>query len=515
MATEPKRPSLLINTLSNWASLFTTVFVGFFLASYIIGQLGKTGFGIWTLVSSIVGYYGILDLGIDSATVRYVARYAGQKDYKALNQTASTAMALFCLIGLAIVGISFGLAEAASEFFNVAAEDKEEFKTIFQLLGLTVGLSFPGNLFGAILKAHERFVPANLVDITIILARAGLIVLFLSQGMGLLGVAYAHLLVSGILMLILNYAACKLLFPHVKFHLTDARSSMLRVLLTFGGGTTVLIVATHMRFNFDSFIIGTWLDMAAVGVYGVAVLLMRFFRQFVVSGTIPVFNPRFSRLDGENKRDELRQLFLKSLTIGAFLSFSISTAMLLFGKQFVGLWAGPNFLDAVPVLYILIVAYSMDLGQSSGVALMYALKKHHFFAFISLIEGAANIGLSIWLAQIYGILGVAIGTAIPMLLITVFIQPIYVSRIIEVSLWRYWLRIIPPLALAITLVALGFSIPEIIPVMPENSPAVYGYAFLVLGGLPLLAVFAVFYALVYNRDLIKRIFRNNEKITSP
>ena len=73
--------------MSNWTTLIINLAVGFFLTPYIITHLGKTGFGIWTLVGSIIGYYGVLDLGVSSAITRYVARYAGLKDYNALNHT--------------------------------------------------------------------------------------------------------------------------------------------------------------------------------------------------------------------------------------------------------------------------------------------------------------------------------------------------------------------------------------------------------------------------------------------
>src|SRR4030043_918065 len=95
-----RRPSLLVSALSNWTAFGVSVLIGLFLTPFIIGHLGKTGYGIWTLISSLIGYYGILDLGVTSAITRYVARYAGQKDYKALNETVSTALAIFAIIAL-------------------------------------------------------------------------------------------------------------------------------------------------------------------------------------------------------------------------------------------------------------------------------------------------------------------------------------------------------------------------------------------------------------------------------
>ena len=89
-----KRPSLKINSISNYASLFVQIAVGFFLTPFIISHLGQTGYGIWVLVGSFVGYYGLLNLGVSSAIVRYIARYSAQKNTSSLNETANTALVM-------------------------------------------------------------------------------------------------------------------------------------------------------------------------------------------------------------------------------------------------------------------------------------------------------------------------------------------------------------------------------------------------------------------------------------
>jgi len=485
---QEERPSLLINALSNWTALIITVVVSLFLTPYIISHLGKTGYGIWVLISSIIGYYGILDLGFTSAITRYVARYAGQKDYRALNETISTSLAMFCILGLVATGASFAAAGPLSKFFNIPTDLIEKFRQVVVLLGLAAGLGFSANLFGAIIRAHERFVVANFVAIIITLIRAGLIVLFLSHGMGLVGVAYTQI-VSAILMIILNFALCKLFLSHLQFQIRSVRWNALRTLLVFGVTTTVMVVADIMRFNLDSFVIARWINVQAVAIYGVAALLIRFFLQFIARGTQLVFTPRFASLDGAGERKHLKKLFLKSLSVAAFLSFTVGSLIIIFGKQFIVLWVGTDFLGAVPVLWIFVVCYSIALAQTSGISLVYALKKHYLFATASIVEGIVNVVLSIYLAPRFGIVGVAIGTAIPMLIIKLFVQPIYVSRIIGISMIRYWGQLLPPLCLATGVVAIGRYVPRI--TFLNN-----GYISLAVSAVPFMVIFLLVYVLV-------------------
>ena len=76
-----RRPSLRFNALSNFAGLAANVAIGFFLTPAMLGYLGETRFGIWTLVSSLVGYYGLLDFGVGSAVFRYVPLFHGQGNH--------------------------------------------------------------------------------------------------------------------------------------------------------------------------------------------------------------------------------------------------------------------------------------------------------------------------------------------------------------------------------------------------------------------------------------------------
>ena len=305
--SKPQRNSLFFNMISNWSGLVAAVLIGFFLTSYIIGELGKTGFGIWVLISSIIGYYGILDLGIESAISRYVARYAASKEYDKLNLAINTSLVLFTLIGFVIIVASFWLGPVLVSFFDVAVQDEESFKELVIILGFSVGLSFPGNLFGAVIKAHERFFEANLVDIIVLVIRAGIVVVLLESDMGIVGIGWANL-VSAILMLVMNYYLCKHLFAHVSFSLFGGRWKTLAMLMSFGIATTIMEISNIMRFNLDSFVIGKWLDLPMVGLYGVAALLVRYYLQFISSATISVFTPRFSSIVADNDPEYLQQL---------------------------------------------------------------------------------------------------------------------------------------------------------------------------------------------------------------
>src|SRR5438034_8524558 len=94
------------NVSSNRFALGLNVLVGIFLSPYVLHHLGDEAFGIWVLIFSITGYYGLFDLGIRSSIVCYLAKYAATEDHHQLNCLVNTAMFSYGGIGLPAMRIT-------------------------------------------------------------------------------------------------------------------------------------------------------------------------------------------------------------------------------------------------------------------------------------------------------------------------------------------------------------------------------------------------------------------------
>jgi len=474
-----KRPSLKINAASNWSALIIRVITAFFLTPFIISCLGKTEYGVWILVSSFIGYYSFLELGIGTAVTRYIARFSGKGDEKAQNEVAATSMAMLCLTGGVVVVISFFAGEPLARFFEIGPEYFNKFKWAICLMGLSIALNFPAKVIDAAIIAHEKYLPFNLVKICLIILRAGVIVLFLVLGKGLLGLAYAVLIVN-LLHLAASRLLCRRVVPRLSFSLSSVRFAVSRWLITYGGVSTIIMVASIVQASIGNFITGKYLGAEYVAVFGIAMLLLRYFKQFITQAT-GVLRPRFAALEGACKHREMRNLFLKAVSNSALLAFGLGAMIIIMGGRFIVFWVGKDFAGAVPVLWILVFGYAFALAQSPGNSLLYALKKHHYIAILVAFETAAVIGLSIVLAPTYGLTGIASGITIPLLIASSF-QVLYVSRKAQVKLREYIKAIGRPFLISAFTVLIAFST-GIITNYREFSVAasiLYGLLFLAL-----------------------------------
>src|SRR5262245_7293697 len=94
---------LVRGSLVKVGNLFLGIAISFFMMPFLIGHLGERMYGLWTLVGSILGYYGVMDLGLSSAVSRFISRAIGRRDPEDIKRTICTGFYLFLGLGLLCV----------------------------------------------------------------------------------------------------------------------------------------------------------------------------------------------------------------------------------------------------------------------------------------------------------------------------------------------------------------------------------------------------------------------------
>jgi O-antigen/teichoic acid export membrane protein len=128
-----------------------------------------------------------------------------------------------------------------------------------------------------------------------------------------------------------------------------------------------------------------------------------------------VVMPMTAKLQATGDREELRRMFLKWSKISLSIVLVIGVYLLVLGPEFLGAWAGADFVGpSGAVLQVLMASFLFYLPVR-GVALpvLLGLGKPKIPGLALLAMGVLNLALSLVLVRTLGILGVAIGTAVP------------------------------------------------------------------------------------------------------
>jgi len=426
---------MLRNILSNWMGLIVTGVISFVLTPILIHGLGDFYYGMWVLVMSVLDYYGLLDLGIRTTLHRYVGRLKGRNDQEALDETVGTTLAITCGVGLLVVVLTVPTIFLLPKFFIVHGAARTLLQRLVLLLGLSLAVLFPARVLGAYLCGLQRFDLYNFGVIATAIARAVSIIVVLRLGFGIVAVGIVTLAIA-VLTLLLNWRLLRFADTTVSLDPRRTNWQRIRELASFSFYAFLNTMGDYLRFYTDSAVIGRMLSIALVTPFSVAGRLMSYFKE-VVLGLCGPQMPRMSELDGQGKHSELRQLFLQGTKVTSAFSLIIAGLLVVNGENLLRLWLGKDYVQIYPLLIVLTLGYVAALSQYPSRNLLYAKGRHRPFGWWTLGEGAANLLLSIYWARRYGLMGVAVGTTLPMLVVGLLIQPWYALRLIRMSLREY------------------------------------------------------------------------------
>ena len=444
---------MLRSIFSNWLAFLLIGIISFLITPFMIHRLGDFQFGIYTLAFSVAGYSDLLEQGIRSTLQRFVARLSGTRDREGTNVVFSTALALTCVVAVAVILICAGLSRSLPLFFKLAVSQRELFAWLLILLGLNVGVGFPAALLGSYLTGLQRFDLYNIVAIVRQVIRAGLIVLVLLRGHGMLAVAVC-VLVSTIITLPLNWWLIRVVDTEVRFAFRLVRLGMARELLSFSMWMLLSNAGQFLRESTDSIVIGRVLGAALITPFTVAARFVNYFRP-IIGGIVSPLLPRIAELDGQNRQADMQELFLRVTRISALVSLAVGALILLDGRSLLLHWVGRQYLSSYPVLVLLTIGTVVSLAQLGAAGALAAVGRHRAYGVWTLAEGVANLILSVYWARKYGIVGVALGTAVPLLAVKLVLQPWYVARVLKFTLWQYVREALArPVAVCILLLAL-------------------------------------------------------------
>jgi len=448
-----KHPSLKINAFSNWVALGVNMVIGLLLTPAIAAHLEEKRFGMWMLVSSIVGYFGLLRLGIGTGVLSYIPMYRGKGDTGKVSSIISTAMAFYLCVGVVIVAISWFFAGSISGFFGGG----QEFARLIRLVGLAVAVGCPAQIFDASIRGYEGFVYVNLITIGRAIIRALALMTCIIFGWGLVAMGWALILVSSV-SLAGGWVTFRMYCRGASIRINAVKFADLRMLFFFGLAIILAGVADILTYSTPRMIVGRVISLEAVGLFGVAALLVSYYRNTIYAIT-RVFMPRFSYLSGSNSDKEIRRLFLRGTKYAAIFVGGIAALIWTVGPSFLRLWLNESFSQATPALIVLTAGAMVLLSHRMSIDLLYGLGKQNYIAAIGLIEGIAVVGISLALSFKYGLTGIAIGVAVPLIVVRAIFQTKYVCKLMKVGFWQYYgLCILKPWLIAVGLTVIFWVI---------------------------------------------------------
>ncbi|ODU05223.1 oligosaccharide flippase family protein [Thiobacillus sp. 65-1402] len=442
----------LRNGLANFMGGVLPALVTLFTTPFIVNALGDSSYGVLTLITAIVGYFAFLDLNVTAGSVKYVAEHHATGNVPRRNQTLTSGIALYLIIGLAGCGLVLLFTDTLLDrVFAIPANLRSE-------AGQALTLAAFGFLFGQ-LQIYLNSVPQSIrrYDQSALLESIfGVItplatVLTLWLGYGLVEVVAVRVLVSVANNAVLVGVIHRLL---PDFVLVKPDRQTLVVLGKFSGFAYLSRLATVAYAQGDKLILGVLTSMSALTHYAVPFMLVN--RVFALSYRLGgVLFPVASALAANQEIERLRELYLYAARYVFFINVSLTLMLATLAHEILLYWIGPSLAASGAAVLVLIAFASLIDSLTNAPSLVNdGMGQPHITGSFAVSRAGLGVALTFLLVHELGMIGAAWAQLVTSALMAALFLTYVHGRSVPVSLRDYSRVVVAP-SLPILAIAMG------------------------------------------------------------
>ena len=233
---------------------------------------------------------------------------------------------------------------------------------MFIILVFNLAISLPGGAFSAISSAYEHFVFPRSLNIVKYLVRSLLVVVILIFGSNAIGIVILDTVMNLVVILINAIYVLKKLKVKIKLH--HFNFIYIKEIFTYSFWIFIFAIVAQFQWQAGQLILGMISGTKLVAIYGVGIMLGTYYGAFSTAIS-SVFLPRATKMVVQNSSaEELTSLMIRIGRLSLIVLFLILGGFLLFGKQFIRLWVGNEYLDSWLIAVIVMISYTIPLVQS-------------------------------------------------------------------------------------------------------------------------------------------------------
>ena len=403
--------TILRNIATRYLAVAAEMVIGLITLPFNLHHLGAEAYGLWMLTAGVTIHFSILDLGYGGAMIKFIAQYRAYKDSRALNEIASTLFFLFAAFGLIAYLAAAGLAVNLEHIFKIDHGQAEIGKWILLIIGVNVAMNFPFSVYGGVTSGFQRYDINNMVAIlcNVMVAVVNIVVVLL--GFGLIPLVAATSFVRFLAYFAYRRNAFKV-FPSLQIRPSLFRRSRLREVTGFSIYSSIIDWANKLNYELDEVVIGVFMGAAPVAAWAVA--------DRIISGTQRLTNqsnavlfPVVVDADATQQVGRLQKVLIEGTRLSLATVLPIALVLIVLAYPLVTAWVGSKMLVAAPVIQILAVAVALRVGNATSTTLLKGAGQVRRVAIVNIVTGVVNLILSALLVRPFGLVGVAVGTLIP------------------------------------------------------------------------------------------------------
>lgn len=430
-----------VGILLSYINIVLHTVIGFAYVPILLHYIGKSEYGLYQLIGSLIAYFSVMDFGLTNALIRYYTKYKALGDKKAMANILAIAVRIYGVIAvlLLVAGTCCYFYLPAIFANSMDVSEISAAQSLFLLLLFNVIVSVSTLLFRAVINAHERFLFLKGLELIQLVLQPIMVILILQVNRSAFSVALVQTFLNIALITSRIYYCYAKLDIEIKY--SGAEHRLINGLKHLALSLFLVALIDQVFFKTNQFVLGICIGTEAVAVYSIAAVIYMNYMALscAISG---VYLPHVTELVSRKvKTDELSRLFIRIGRWQFYLLSLVLTGFIIFGKEFISLWAGEDFQEAYLITLLIIIPFTVDLIQNVGLSILQAMNMYMFRAKVFMVVGVLNLALAFPLAKIYGGQGCAFATGLALLIANGFVMNWYYAKVIKLNIKNFWMSI--------------------------------------------------------------------------
>lgn len=467
--------------LSNVAYFAISIIVGLGLVPYFVDTLGLAAYGLIPLATSITGYVTLIIDSLNTSISRFLTIDLQRSDITRANQTFNTALFGTLAIIIALIPIVLLVAWFAPEFFDIGDTDSGDVFVLFSLILGSVLIRAWSSNFMVTLFAYNRLDYRNLVNMVNLATQLILVVVLFAVFSPSLVYVGASYFAAALVALLLAYVFSRKVCPDLDISIGSYSHAR------FGeiGGMAFWVIIDTVGFmlnaNIALMVVNRLFGDVAGSEYSLVILwstLLYGISSLVTTAMTPMIYNYYSRRDTAG----LIKFGLFAMKCMGLFMAPIIGLICLFSPQLFTVWMGSNeFAHLAPLVWVVVspVIIKVQISAISSIGVGYGKVK--LPALYSVFAGILNVYLSFTLPFMFGlgIYGVAISSAVTMILHTGVSAPLYAAYIMHAPLSTFLKAILRGVSNLAGFAVIGILVLTVIPDSGIFTSILIGFGLLV------------------------------------
>ena len=427
----------------NYVVIILNTVVGLLYTPYMLRMMGQSEYGLYSLVASVIAYLTVLDLGFGNAIVRYTAKFRAEKKTEEQYEMFGMFFLLYLVIGIIAFGIGLGLYFNVGTLFGdtMTAVELDRARIMMLLLVANLAFTFPMSIWGSIIQAYEDFVFQKSLNIFRIILNTAVMICLLHFGYKAVAMVVVQTIFN-VLTLVVNFIYCRRkLNIHIYFRFKHFHWGFLKEVAIYSFWIFLNSIMDRVYWSTGQFVLGAIVGTAAVAVFAIAIQLEGMYMQFSTAIS-SVFLPKVTAMVATNRsRKEISDLFIRTGRIQYIVLAYILSGFIIFGRQFIELWAGADYSDAYIISLLFFIPLTVPLIQNLGITILQARNEMKFRSVLYIIIALVSLAMQIVLTRYFGGIGCAMGVSGALVVGQILIMNVYYRRRQDLDIKTFWKEI--------------------------------------------------------------------------